>query len=260
MSEARSALARDWQSAGLRAGDTVLVHSSVSRTLRRIASMGERPDPSIIVQSLLDAVGDSGTVVFPLFNFEFTQGVPFDIRESKSAMGAITESARVWPGAVRTGHPIYSFAAIGNNSSLFSGVENFSGYGSDSPFAILHELKAKIAVIDLPDQNSMTFYHYVEESKSVPYRYHKKFTGKYIDKEGVSSEKTFGLFVRDIERGVRTAVDPMGEILWEKGLYSGLRPKEGHGMRVIRCDAMYDEVSDIIDQGRAEGVLFEIQH
>lgn len=74
MSEARNVLARDWQSAGLRAGDTVLVHSSVSRTLRRIASMGERPDPSIIVQSLLDAVGDSGTVVFPLLILSLLRG------------------------------------------------------------------------------------------------------------------------------------------------------------------------------------------
>lgn len=260
MSQARSALAQDWRSAGLEDGDTVLIHSSISRVLRKIASFGERPDPGIIVQSLLDVVGEEGTVVFPLFNFEFTQGVPFDIRASKSAMGALTESARVWPGAVRTGHPIYSFAAIGKKSNMFYGVENFSGYGADSPFAILHRIKAKIGVIDLPDQNSMTFYHYVEEMMSVSYRFHKKFSGPYIGLDGSEKIKTFGLFVRDIDRGVRTAVNPMGEILWEKGLYSGFRPKEGPGMRLVRADEMYEAVSEVIEQGRAEGILFEIQH
>ena len=33
----------------------------------------------------------------------------------------------------------------------------------------------KIAIIDLPDQKSMTFYHYVEEMMSVDWRFFKNF-------------------------------------------------------------------------------------
>src|SRR5262245_31554345 len=82
-----------------------------------------------------------------------------------------------WPGAVRTGHPIYSFAAIGKRADEFRGVRNFSGYGEDSPFGVLHHADGRMAVLDLPDNDSMTFYHYVEESCSAPYRYHKRFAG-----------------------------------------------------------------------------------
>ncbi|MGA9075436.1 MAG: hypothetical protein WB368_15075, partial [Candidatus Sulfotelmatobacter sp.] len=53
---------------------------------------------------------------------------------------------------------------------------NFSGDGADSPFGILHKEGGKIAVLDLPDQQSMTFHHYVEESLSVDYRFHKRFS------------------------------------------------------------------------------------
>lgn len=257
--ETVEALAADWRSAGVEEGDTLLVHSSLSRTLRRVVKMGGKADPSIIVRSFLHALGDEGTLIAPLFNFEFTQGVPFDIRESKSAMGSFTEAVRKWPGAVRTGHPIYSFAVVGKNANLFVGVENFSGYGSDSPFAIIHKLGGKIGVIDLPDQHSMTFYHYVEEANSVPYRYHKTFTGDYTGMDGTKDQKTFGLFVRDIEKGVLTKVDPMGEILWEKGLYKGDRPGTGCGFRVISAAPLFSEVSKVISEGSAKGILYDIQ-
>lgn len=253
------ALAADWQSAGVEKGDTLLVHSSLSRTLRRVVKMGGGADPSIVVRSFLQALGREGTLIAPLFNFEFTQGVPFDIRESKSAMGSFTEAVRKWPGAVRTGHPIYSFAVVGKNSHLFEGLENFSGYGLDSPFAILHKLGGKIGVIDLPDQHSMTFYHYVEEANNVSYRYHKTFTGDYTEADGATAKKTFGLFVRDVEKGVLTRVDPMGEILWEKGLYSGFRPGTGCGLRVVNAVSMYIEVSKVISEGLAKGILYDIK-
>nr|WP_305777812.1 AAC(3) family N-acetyltransferase [Pseudomonas sp. Hg5Tf] len=253
------ALAADWRSAGVEHGDTLLVHSSLSRTLRKVVKMGGGADPSIVVRSFLHALGEEGTLIAPLFNFEFTQGVPFDIRESKSAMGSFTEAVRKWPGAVRTGHPIYSFAAVGKNAQLFSGVENFSGYGADSPFAIIHKLGGKIGVIDLPDQHSMTFYHYVEEANNAPYRYHKTFTGDYTGLDGMTNQKTFGLFVRDIENGVLTKVDPMGEILWKKGLYTGFRPGEGCGFRLIKTEPLFFEVSKIINAGAAKGVLYDVK-
>ena len=72
---------------------------------------------------------------------------------------ALTEIARKRNGAVRTGHPIYSFAVLGQEKKLFDRLINDSGYGDNSPFALIHNLNGKIASLDLDDQNSMTFYH-----------------------------------------------------------------------------------------------------
>ena len=80
----------------------------------------------------------------PLFNFDFTKGVPFDIRTSESQMGALTEIGRKFNGAVRTGHPIYSFAVIGYKASEFKGIDNVGGYAEDSPFGVLKKLNGKI--------------------------------------------------------------------------------------------------------------------
>ncbi len=142
---------------------------------------------------------------------------------------------------------------------MFRGVKNFSGYGEDSPFGILHRLGGKIGVLDLPDNSSMTFYHYVEESLDVSYRYHKIFTGQYIDEAGHEVTQSFGLFVRKIDEGVVTNVDPMGEILWERGLYTGSRPKQGCGLRVVSVPKMFDAVAGVIKEGRAKGLLYDIK-
>jgi aminoglycoside 3-N-acetyltransferase len=251
-------LAEAWCAAGVDKGDLLLLHSSASRTLRKIARLGVKPDSKLIVESFLTALGPDGTLLLPLFNFDFAKGEPFDMRTSPSQMGALTEAGRAWPGAVRTGHPIYSFAALGKRAAEFRPVRNFSGYGDDSPFGMLHRADGKIAVLDLPDNGSMTFYHYVEESCSASYRYHKQFTGPYTDEDGVTTQEAFGLFVRDLERGVLTRVDPMGELLWQTGAYGGDRPGIGSGLRTIKARELFERVADVIQAGRAEGLLYEI--
>ncbi len=248
-----STLVKNWHQCGIQEGDIVLIHSSLKRTLQTYQTT-----PQLILQSFLEAVGAEGTALFPLFNFDFTKGVPFDIRTTPSHMGILTETARLHPDAIRSKHPIYSFAAIGAKAALFD-VDNFSGYGEDSPFGILRALDGKIAVLDLEDQHSMTFYHHIEEMHEVPYRFHKTFTGAYTDAQGITTERTYGLFVRRLDQGVLTDVNPMSEILWKKGIYRGERPKQGIGLRTISANVMYEEVSKVIRSGNARGLLYSIR-
>ena len=249
-----------WLNSGVERGDALLLHSSAKRTLigcRR--KYGHQFSLDDLLQTFLDALGPSGTLLLPLFNFDFTKGVPFDMCSTPSRMGALTETARQQPQAVRTGHPIYSFCVLGAKAEQFQGVCNTSAYGAQSPFALLRELNGKIGVLGLPDQKSMTFYHHVEEMHSVDYRYHKSFRGSYTDLAGKTEDRTFSIYVRDLEAGVVTDVNPAGEILWKEGLYHGSRPDEGTGLRIIDANAMYDRISQIIRQGEARGTLYSIK-
>lgn len=251
-------LANEWKSAGVQEGDVLLVHSSIKRVFKRNLKLGIKLTPEDILQSFLNAIGTSGTLVIPLFNFDFANGVAFDIENTPSHMGALTEAARRHPKSLRTSHPIYSFAVIGPRAEEFANNDNVSGYGSDSPFAKLREMNGRIAVLDLPEQNSMTFYHHVEEMHKVDYRYHKEFTGSYIGKSGGSETKTYSLFVRNIEKGVLTHVEPAGELMWRAGLFSGCRLNEGCGLRTISAQDMYAFVADIIQTGKAKDILYRI--
>ncbi|HPD67791.1 MAG TPA: AAC(3) family N-acetyltransferase [Ignavibacteriales bacterium] len=252
-------LAEQWKNSGINEGDIVLIHSDLKRTLFNYYQKGIKLSSNDILESFIMAVGKSGTLLFPLFNFDFTKGVPFDIRITPSHMGALTEAARKYPTSVRTGHPIYSFAVIGNLANKFSNIDNYSAYGADSPFAILTQLNGKIAILDLPDQNSMTFYHHIEEINQVDYRYHKEFSGLYTDIYGITKNKTYSIFVRDLERNVVTHVNPMGELLWKEGLYKGDKPYEKSGLRVINARNLFDFVTEIIKKGKALNLLYKIE-
>jgi len=253
-------LSEHWRDCGVVEGDVLLVHSSLKRIFSEIYKKHNfAATPQTIYDSLLLALGSGGTLVLPLFNFDFPNTKFFDIRNTPSQMGALTEIGRKNPKSVRTGHPIYSFSVFGKHAREFDNIDNYSGYGEDSPFAKIKKLDGKIAIIGLTDQNSMTSYHFVEEQNRVDYRYFKEFTGTYIDTEGRSTEKRYALYVRDIEKGVKTDVNRMMEYLWQKGFYKGERYDEGYGMRTIKMEDLYNQTEKIIRNGKAIEYLYSIQ-
>jgi aminoglycoside 3-N-acetyltransferase len=253
-------LVTKWNKCGLEKGDLALIHSSLKKLLFKLKSeFGIMVTPKDIYDSLLTTLGEEGTLVLPLYNFDFPRKAYFNFNETPSQMGALTEIGRKDGKSLRTGHPIYSFAAIGKLSNEFKGIDNKSGYGADSPFAKLKKLNGKIAVIGLTDQNSMTSYHFVEEQNLVDYRYHKDFAGKYVDGNGNESEKIYSLYVRDLEKGVKTDVNRMMDYLWEIGAYKGEKPDEGYGMRTIIFNELYDETEQKIKKGEAINFLYSIE-
>ena len=251
-------LVRAWKDAGVCNGDVLLLHASVKRTLSHNNSIAEGLRPEDILESFLDALGPNGTLVLPLFNFDFTNGVPFDIKSTPSHMGILTEVARKRNDMVRTGHPVYSFGVLGRHSSIFEGVDNKSAYGHDSPFSILRDLDGKIGALDLDENDSMTFHHFVEESCQVGYRYYKTFTGSYTDFQGSTSIREYLIYVRDLSLGIETYANPAGEKLWQAGLYSGCRPHIGSGLRTISARKMYAFMESVIRAGGAEGTLYRV--
>lgn len=254
------ALVHNWNRSGLKEGDLVLVHSSLKRLLFKLKDeFGELISPKLIYDSLLKTLGENGTLILPLYNFDFPNTKYFNFNETPSQMGALTEIGRNQENVVRTGHPIYSFSVIGKLSNEFEGINNKSGYGEDSPFAKIKELNGKIAIIGLTDQNSMTSYHFVEEQNFVDYRYFKDFTGKYVDKNSNESIKTYSLFVRDIENGVKTDVNRMMDHLWKIDAYKGNKPDEGYGMRTIEFNDLYNETDKVIKSGNAINFLYSIE-
>ncbi len=254
--EAVNWLKNRWIESGVKAGDVLLLHTNIMRTLILLKRKGYRPSAELVLESFLKTVGKQGTLILPLFNFDFTKGITFNIKSTKSHMGSLTEAARKHKDSVRTGHPIYSFCIIGFLSSEFEGLDNFSGYGFDSPFAKLITLDGKIAVLDIEENFSMTFHHHVEEMKFVPYRYAKNFSGKYVDINGDSTYKTYSIYVRDLDSNVETYLNPIGERLWKEKIYKGFKPNHKTGLRIGNAKEIFQYVSNVIDNGEALGNLY----
>jgi aminoglycoside 3-N-acetyltransferase len=189
------------KSLGVDSGDVLLVHSGLRRLIRR----GLRPES--IGAGLLELLGPSGTLLLPTFNFDWSESGEFDVRNTPSKMGTLTEWGRLRPDSIRTEHPMYSFAISGAQKDKFISDRNPSGYGYGSPFHTLNKLNGKILTIGLPWVNSMTFVHYAEEILQVPYRYFKSFPGEYTDNEGSTNKREYFVYVRDLEQGVETFTD-----------------------------------------------------
>jgi aminoglycoside 3-N-acetyltransferase len=205
-------LVTGFKALGLQAGDTLLVHSAFK------SFGGVEGGPMAVIEALLEVLTPEGTLIMPAFNFDFNKGKPWDVRSTPSAMGIISEMARTDPRFKRVFHPIYSFSIAGKHAEELTGVRYKSSYERISVFGRLRDLDAKIMVIGLAYNNSVTFFHHIEEMEGVDYRYLKAFTGEVTEADGTTYTDTFYMLVRDVERGVRTMVDPMGALAEERGI------------------------------------------
>lgn len=201
-----------FQELGVVEGDTILVHSSYK-------SFGEvEGGPQTVIDSLKHILTDEGTLIVPTFNYDFCDGVDYDIKKTPSKMGIISEMVRNDSKSKRTQDPVFSFAVMGKHRDYLTNLKYHHSFGADSIFAKLRELDAKIIIIGLAYNESVTFFHHIEEIQGCDYRFFKKFSGKITDIDGNVRDDEIVLFVRDIDRGVQNDVDKMGEILEKEGI------------------------------------------
>jgi aminoglycoside 3-N-acetyltransferase len=69
-----------WLRSGIEIGDTILIHSNIKRTFIEGLRAGLRISPTEILDSFIDAISPEGTLLLPLFNFDFSRGACFDIK------------------------------------------------------------------------------------------------------------------------------------------------------------------------------------
>lgn len=153
---------------GVERGDSILVHSSLS-SLGWVEGGAEA-----VVESLVGAVGEGGTVLFPTLTGrpEDSPANPpeFDAKLSRCWTGAIPEVSRLRPDAIRSLHPTHSVAAIGRLAEWFTSGHELArtpcGFGS--PYDKLAAIGGKIVLVGVT-QSSNTSFHMAEEIAGVPY-------------------------------------------------------------------------------------------
>lgn len=188
----------------IRQGDVIHISSDILRLMVCARKHGERFDPDRFIDSIIRAVGEAGTVLFPTYNWGFCRGIAFDYKNTPCMTGALGKSALRRGDFRRTRHPLYSFAVWGRDREMLCAMNNESSFGPDSPFAYLHRC-GRALTIDVVD--AYTFRVYIEERMSAKNRYLKTFTAAYIDRYGVESERTYTMFVRYLNRKFKDEQD-----------------------------------------------------
>ena len=164
---------------GIRDGDCIFIHTSL-KGVGKLEESDPRGMMHVLLDAMLAAVGPTGTLVAPTFNFGFCEGKPFDRQHTPSvAMGAFSEHIRTEPRALRSRHPFQCVSVIGRHADRIANAEGKSAFAQGSSFDEMLALDSKIVFFGVDFVE--TFVHVSEERAKVPYRFWKTFTGTYID-------------------------------------------------------------------------------
>ncbi len=192
---------------GIESGDIVYVSSDVTGLIlqaKRELGLKGREGQTLFLDTFIDIlkdiVGTEGTLLFPVYNWDFCKGIPFDIRTTQGRVGSLNNYIlNNRDDFIRTKHPLYSLMVWGRYADELVAMDNQDSWGSGSPFAFLHKNGGKELSINVDANKGMTFKHYVEQSVAVPYRYQKFFMGEYTDIDGNTETRVYSMYVRRLE-------------------------------------------------------------
>ena len=115
--------------------DILFVHTEVAFGM---------PNVDLKRKQYLDVLYDSllalnvGTLIFPSFTYSFCNNENYDVRNSKTSMGALIEHIRKKDGVKRSLDPLLSMIAMGKNENIVEGDVGNHSLGKNSVFNRLH--------------------------------------------------------------------------------------------------------------------------
>jgi aminoglycoside 3-N-acetyltransferase len=170
-----SSLSDEFAAAGLASGQTVIVHSSMSRIGGWVAGGAEA-----VILALLHVLGDTGTLMMPTHTSDnsdpaYWVNPPIPkawwkiFREESPAyrpafsrtwsMGILPETMRTHPDALRSSHPAGSFAAIGKHAADLTATHDLSSmFGDQSPLSALYDLDGAVFLLGVGHGNNTSLH------------------------------------------------------------------------------------------------------
>jgi aminoglycoside 3-N-acetyltransferase len=179
-------LCSDLEKSGLKAGDIVMVHSSLS-------SLGwVWGGADAVIDALLEVIGEDGTLLMPALTAGSKQ-VPFEGKQTPSYLGEINEAFRRRGDVKRSFHPTHSVLALGKDADylIADHLEAESACGLGTPYFKLTERGGYVLMLGV-DLDRCTLMHTAEDLADCPFLGERTFY--YRDSEGAIQEKVLKRF------------------------------------------------------------------
>jgi aminoglycoside 3-N-acetyltransferase len=133
----------------------------------------------MILDTIIECVGNQGTIICPTFTFEFPKTKIFNIKKSKSDLGYFENFFLRQNNIVRSAHPVFSIAVLGNKKEIIKPCGSFS-FGMNSPFGNFMKYNVKFLNIGIKWIDTCTYLHHVEHLNGINHRFYKPIKGKII--------------------------------------------------------------------------------
>lgn len=249
----QEALALTMRGLGITRGDVVMLHSDAV-AIAQYRGLGNESGIHLFVDTLESYLGPEGTLLMPAFTYSLTKGQVYDVRNTASDVGMITEVFRRRPESVRTHDPIFSFAIAGAHKEWYRLTESVACFGTDSVFDKLHRQNGWILWMGCAFNT--TFVHFVEKRIGVSYRYDKRFQGQRILEDGRRECCECVYYVRDISRKTPANLKLLQARLSGMGLLRGfdfgrVRSWAVRSEDFLRCASamLAERENSLIDEG-----------
>lgn len=233
---------RDYLSAlekiGIKKGDTICVHSQLFSFGAPVCN--RETFLHYICKVLLDKIGVSGTLIMPTFTYSFCKKQIYDVQNTPSTVGILTEYFRKVPGVKRTKHPIFSFSVVGARQEEFTDICCDAFDLHESVYGKMLQMNDKVILFGAP--KGYTFYYLAEQFVGVSHRYFKKFDGILID-EGRQYNETVPYYVRYLDRQSSEDEFKVDSYLLEKNLLDVVNISGG-SIRKFNCKEAFEAFVD----------------
>lgn len=161
--------------------DVIVIYSAIWPFGHRLGGNTEEIAARIfdIIESV---IGEHCTVLYPTFTNRFVKTRRFDIvLDESDCSGVLANHALHSPGFRRTRQPIHSYTVRGIRSDEVLARPCTTAWGDDSVIAWMGEVNARFCPLGLPWHYACSFFHRIEETLQVPYRYYKRFAGVLLE-------------------------------------------------------------------------------
>ena len=234
-----------WQ-CGIRPGDLVMLHSD-AMVAAQFPPMPPEARYDLLIDAILNFLGDDGTLVMPTFTYSFTKNEVFDVCHSPSTVGVITERFRQRSGVLRSPDPLFSLAAQGRLAEVFSRVSDPDCFSRQSGFGLLHQYGGHNVCLGCHLNSGVTFVHYIERCRGVDYRYMKTFSGEIVFATGERRAAQAHYYVRKLDRDSGVDMMRLRHYLSETKRIREV-PVGRVGMIAIKTTDFFDAANELLDQ------------
>jgi aminoglycoside 3-N-acetyltransferase len=170
-----------------------------------------------LTEVIQERLGERGTIIVPTFSASYRRNEIYDVRESKSFNGALSEYIRQLPMAVRSLDPLFSMAALGRRADELMERTGSACFGDQSIYEKLFRNDVKFIGFGVDWNQGYSFFMHLERLANVPFRHEVLYRGQTRRMDGVLIDDEAVHFVRNERLEWKRNRQPVCEQLLSEG-------------------------------------------